>query len=454
MSHPAASGTANELASPSPDAATEVRRQLGLAWPVVLGQVGLIAMNVEDLLIVGRLGETATAAVGLAHTWGFATLALGIGACAGIDPLVSQAWGAGDRPAAVRALLRGAVVVGALSLPIIAVHFGSEAFLQAAGQPDGIVPLAASYCRVLGLGVPPFFAFQILRQFLQGSGRMRAATWAIAIGNVANIALALLLVHGAFGIPGMGPIGSAWATLAVRWLMALVLLLAALPVLRVDWPGLEGVFSTRALTQVAAITLPVGLQVGLEVWAFNLASFMAGWLGATATAAHTVGLSLASASFMIPLGISAAAATRVGNLVGAGGPWQRAARVALALGACSMCGSAALYALFPAPLARLYNADPAVIAAAAAILPIAALFQVFDGTQAVGFGVLRGLGDTRLPLLANVVGYGCIGLPVGAFLAFELNWGLSGIWLGLTLGLASVAAILVGRIQWMARINR
>ncbi|MBA2319900.1 MAG: MATE family efflux transporter [Deltaproteobacteria bacterium] len=440
-----------QLALPSPDAWTEVRQQVRLAWPVVLGQVGLIAMNVEDLLIVGRLGEAATATVGLAHTWGFATLALGIGACAGIDPLVSQAWGAGDRQAAVRALLRGAVVVGVLCLPIMAVHWWSAPFLTAASQPPAIVPAAAAYCRVLAVGAPPFFAFQLLRQFLQGSGRMRAATWAIAVGNAANIGLAWTLVHGLGPIPGYGPIGSAWATVVVRWIMAFVLLAAAWPVIRADWPDLRGVFRPRVLAAVAALTLPVGVQVALEVWAFNVASFMAGWLGETATAAHTVGLSLASTSFMIPLGISAAAATRVGNLVGARAPWMRAARVAVALGASSMLASAFVYAMFPVALASLYNPDPAVVAAAAAVLPIAALFQVFDGTQAVGFGVLRGLGDTRLPMLANVIGYGLIGLPIGGLLAFGLGWGLPGVWLGLTVGLATVALMLLVRIAWMGR---
>jgi MATE family multidrug resistance protein len=449
----ASDGATPDVARPATGWIDEARTLLSLAWPVVLGQLGLIAMNVEDLLIVGRLGEVATATVGLGHTWGFATLALGMGACSGIDPLVSQAWGAGDRRAAVRALLRGGVVVGLLSLPIIAVHLASEPFLAGFRQPPEIVPLAGAYCRVLALGVPPFFGFQILRQFLQGSGRMRAATWAIGIGNAANIALALVLVHGVGGFAGFGPQGSAWATVAVRWVMALVLLSAAIPVIRADWPGREGVFELGALGRVASMTLPVGLQVALEVWAFNFASFMAGWLGKTATAAHTVGLSLASASFMIPLGISAAAATRIGNLVGAGFAWERAARVALVLGPGSMILSALVYASFPAPLARLYNPDPAVVAAAAAILPIAAMFQVFDGTQAVGFGVLRGLGDTRLPMLANVVGYGLIGLPFGGILAFRLGWGLAGVWLGLTVGLAVVASLLVVRIRWMRPVS-
>jgi MATE family multidrug resistance protein len=439
------------LRTPSDDVPREIARLLRLAWPVVLGQVGLIAMNVVDLLIVGRLGEHATATVGLAQTFGFGALALGIGACAGIDPLVAQANGAGQPEQAVRGLLRGGAVVAAMSVPIALVHWYAHPLLELLGQPASTIEDASRYARALIVGIPPFFVFQILRQYLQGVGRMRTATVAIALGNAVNALGSWALVYGHLGFPALGPLGSAWSTVAVRWVMALALLVAAWGPVSDAWPGVRGVFAPSALLTVAAITLPVGLQVALEFWAFNSASFMAGWLGPTAQAAHTVGLSLASASFMVPLGISAAAATRVGNLVGARVAWTRAAWTGLGLGACVMLGSAVIYASFPGPLAALYNPDARVVAAAAAILPVAALFQVFDGTQVVGFGVLRGLGDTRLPTIANVVGYGLVGLPAGYLLAFRLGWGLPGVWAGLTLGLATVAVLLVGRIAVHAR---
>lgn len=438
------------LARPSPDVGAEIRTLARLAWPVVLGQVGLIAMGIEDLLVVGRLGEEATGGIGLGTAWTFAALAFGMGTASGIDPLVSQAYGAGRPRDAVAALVRGTVVMLGVCVPIVAAHWWAEDILRAAGQPESIVPLAGAYCRVLTAGVLPFFVFQLLRQFLQGSGRMAAATVVILLGNVLNLAGAWVLVHGAGAIPGMGPIGSAWATLAVRWCMALALLFAAAPLLRRDWPG--PVLTVASVAQTAKDTLPVGFQVSLEVWAFNAATFMAGWLGATSAAAHVVALNLASTSFMVPLGVAAAAATRVGNLVGAGQTWQRAAFTAIGSGAAVMLVSAAIFALLPGPLSALYNTDPAVIAAAAAVLPVVALFQVFDGTQAVGFGVLRGLGDTRMPSLANLVGYGIVGLPGGWFMAFRLGWGLPGVWGGMTLGLATVATILVLRVRLHARL--
>ncbi len=437
------------LTQPSPDLRTEVRTLARLAWPVVLGQVGLIAMGIEDLLVVGRLGEQATGAIGLGTTWMFAALAFGIGVAAGIDPLVSQAYGAGRPQDAVAALLRGSVVMLGVCMPMAAAHWWAEDILRFAGQPESIVPMAGAYCRILTAGIPAFFVFQLLRQFLQGSGRMGAATAVILLGNLLNIAGAWVLVHGAGGFAGWGPLGAAWATLAVRWCMAFALMWASIPLIRRDWPG--HVLSAGAIWQTAQDTLPVGFQVSLEVWAFNAATFMAGWLGATSSAAHTVALNLASTSFMVPLGVSAAAATRVGNLVGAGRTWQRAAFTAIGSGAAVMLVSAAIFALFPRGLASMYNTDPVVVAAAAGIIPVVALFQVFDGTQAVGFGVLRGLGDTRMPSLANLVGYGMVGLPAGWILAFPLGYGLPGVWGGMTLGLATVASILVLRVRLHAR---
>ena len=441
----------NALATPARSAREELAFLGALAWPVVLGQVGLIAMSVVDLLVVGRLGEQATAVVGLGHTWGFAALAFGIGVSAGVDPLVSHAYGAGRPDDAVRALLRGAVLLAALCVPMAAAHWWAAPALEALGQPAAVVRDTGRYCQILAPSVVPFFVFQLLRQFLQGSGRMRAATTVILVGNLLNGVAAWVLVHGVGRWDGLGWIGSAWATAVVRWAMALALALAAAPTIRDAWPGLRAALQPRAVGMVAAISLPVGFQIALEVWAFNAASLMAGWIDRTAMAAHTVALSLASTSFMVPLGISAAASTRVGNLVGAGAPWQRSGWTALTAGATVMLASALLYASFPVALARAYNEDPQVIAAAAAVLPIAALFQVFDGTQGVGFGVLRGLGDTRLPAAFNLVGYGLIGLPTGYWLAFHRGWGLAGVWGGLTVGLATVAALLVARIAVHAR---
>jgi MATE family multidrug resistance protein len=206
----------------------------------------------------------------------------------------------------------------------------------------------------------------------------------------------------------------------------------------------------RQLRRVAALGLPVGAQIALEIWAFSSASLIAGFLGIVPLAAHTITMNLASLSFMLPLGVSQGAATRVGNLIGAGDPdaAQRAAWVSMAMGAGVMAVAASVFVSARFLLPRIYTGDLEVIAACAAILPIAAAFQIFDGTQVVGCGVLRGMGRTRPALLFNLVSYWVLGIPIGAWLGLREGWGLPGIWCGLALGLGVVATLLVGFVRY------
>jgi MATE family multidrug resistance protein len=197
--------------------------------------------------------------------------------------------------------------------------------------------------------------------------------------------------------------------------------------------------------------LALGFQFGFEVWAFHAAGFMMGRLGSLAFAAHAIAINLATISFMVPSGIGAAAATRVGQLVGAGEEWTRSAWVAVGLGALVMTLPAAAFVLGARGLTGFYSVDPGVLAVAVAILPLAGAFQLFDGVQAVAFGVLRGAGDTRVPAIANVVGYWIIGLPTGWLLAFVLGWSARGVWSGLVLGLAAVAGLLLARLGVLAK---
>ncbi len=428
----------------------EVRRLIGLAWPVVLGQVGLLLMGVVDLLMVRSLGEDATAAVGIAITWSFATLVFGLGLASGIDPLVAQAYGAGDPRRAGTAAARGAVVVVLACAPIAALHLVAEPVFRFLRQPPTAIEDAATFCRILAVSVPAFLGFVLVRQWLQGGGVMRPAMWVVAIGNVVNLVAAYVLVHGAGPIPPSGVTGVAWATTIVRWVMLCALV----------WLGRHTLWEARPLpgwldwvqiARVGFVTLGVGMQIGLEVWAFNAGSMFAGALGATEAAAHTAALNAASLAFMVPLGISAAAATRVGNLVGARQDWRRAGWTAVVMGAGAMTFSATVFLLVPEWVGRTYNTDPDVIALVATILPLAAMFQWFDGTQVVAFGVLRGLGDTRRPGLFNLVGYWLVGLPLGGWLAFGAGWGLVGVWFAYVLGLMIVAILLVWRLTFHSR---
>jgi multidrug resistance protein, MATE family len=424
----------------------EVGRIARLAWPVVLGQLGLVAMGVVDLLMVAPLGANATAGVGIGNSLSFGSLILVIGVAAGLDPLVTQAYGAGNPGRAGTAAARGAVVTLATCVPVIAVHLAAAPILALLHQPEEVMPAAVAFCWIGAFGVVPFAGFAVLRQLLQGGGVMRPAMWVIGIGNVVNLVGDWILVRWA----DLGVAGVAWCTVAVRWVMLGALIVLCRGALRAAVPT-GAVLELAAISRVARIAWPVALQLGLEVWAFNACSFLAGALGANQAAAHTAALSAASVAFMVPLGVGAAAATRVGNLVGAGQDWRRAGAVAVGLGAAVMTVSAAVFLAMPHPIGRMYNPDPAVIALVASVLPVAAAFGWFDGTQVVAFGVLRGLGDTRVPMLFNVLGYWVIGLPTGAALAFVGGYGLIGVWIGLSIGLGVVTVLLLARLLGHSR---
>lgn len=416
----------------------EIRTLWKLAWPVIVGQVGLVGMGVVDLIVAGALDGPALAAVGLGHTWSFATLIFGLGVASGIDPEVTQAYGA-DRPRDVgRAALHGGVLLGIVSIAIMALHLVAGPALTAFGQPADAVPMAAAYCGVLVPGVIPFLGFAMVRQVLQGGGVMRPATWVILAANGVNLIADLVLVLGL----GWGVEGLALATVVVRWFMWVALMLLGRDVLARVWVW-EAVSVVR-LRRMARMALPVGWQLGFEVWAFNAASLMAGLLGSASTAAHTAALSAASLAFMVPMGLSAAVTTRVGNQVGARQPWRRSGWTAIGMGAVVMTLSGVVFTFLPEQVARVYTRDPAEVALVVTILPIAALFGVFDGVQVVSMGVLRGLGDTRTAAFIALFAYWCVGLPVGWSL---LHWGLTGVWTGLSVGLGTSA---VTCVAWLA----
>ncbi len=420
----------------------EQRRELvriaGLAWPVVLGQLGLVTLGMVDLVVVGALGPRAQAAVGLGNTWTFAGLILGIGVTLGLDPYITTAYGACRPRRAGRAALHGAILLAGVGLLIVVQHLLAGPALRALGQPADAIPEARLYAWIQVFGVPPFLAFLLLRQLLQGGGKMRPAMWVVGLGNGVNLAADWILVVKS----GTGVAGVAWATVLVRWVMLGALLWLGRSTFHRAWPGWR--VERQYLLAVVAMALPTGLQVGLEVWAFNTASLLAGWLGSAALAAHSAALTAASMAFMVPMGIGAAAATRVGNLVGAGLPWRRAAWTAIAMGATVMLLSGSLFAFAPHVVARIFTDDREVLDLMVRVLPVAAVFGFFDGTQAVAHGVLRGLRDTRYPALLALFAYWGIALPWGT--SGLGDRGLVAVWEGLAAGLATAAVLLVVRI--------
>lgn len=426
----------------------ELRRVWHLAWPVSAGMLAMLGMTTVDTLFVAPLGDAALGSVVLANTWFFACSVLALGALRVIDPLVAQAHGADDRDEVGRVLVHAVGLALALCPPMIALLLLATPGLALLGQPPALLPAAAAYCAVLSLGIPGMFVFNALRQVLQSVGEVRAATVVLIAANVLNAAVVATLVLGV----GTGPIGCAASTALCNTAMAFGLAWAARARLREMLPGEWRLHARWApVLQLLRTGAPLGIQMGTEAWAFTAAGVMMGWLGEPELAAHGVVLNLASLSFMVPLGVSAAAATRVGNLVGAGRPWGTAAAASLVLGGGVMAGSGTLFATIPELVVGLYRPEATVQAVAVSLLPIAAAFQLFDGLQVVSFGVLRGAGDLRVPSLANLLGYWIVGLPLGGWLAFRAGWGPVGVWCGLAVGLCSVALLLVARIVFVAR---
>ncbi len=436
---------------PSRSAALEL---LQLALPVVAVQVGLMTMGVVDSIMVGRLSAAALAGVALGNVYFFAGAIFGMGVLLAFDPIVSQAVGADDQPAIGRALQRGLLLSIGLAIPISLILLTVRPALVLLGQPDLVVPIASGYVWREIPGVFPFLAFTVLRQSLQAMGRMRAIVAAIVAANLLNVGLNWLLIYGHWGAPALGAFGSAWSTTISRWAMTLGLALLAWPALA---PHLTRwrpeTLALQPLSRIFALGAPIGAQMQLEFGVFGAIGLLMGRLGTVAVAAHQIALNLASLTFMVPLGVSGAAAVLVGRAVGRGDAAgaRRATRTALVFGVGFMVLTALVFLLMPGPLARVYSEETGVVALASVLLPIAGVFQVFDGLQVVGIGALRGVGDTRAPFAMNLLGFWLLGLPVSLFLGFRTPLGARGLWWGVVVGLIVVSVGLLVRLRGRLR---
>ena len=419
-----------------------------LSAPVALAQLGLMMIGVVDTLMLSRVGVTALAAGALGNAWQWTALSLGLGLVMGIDPLISQAHGRGDGPASALALQRGVVLALCASVPVMLFVAFSERGLLALGQDPTVAALAGRYNRLKLPTIPCFLVYSALRQYLQGRGQMGPATWVMWISNGVHAVLNWMLIFGHLGLPALGVAGAAIASSISTALLVLLLAvwIVALGLHEGAWrPWSRESFSKQGLLQAARLGLPVGLQIALESSAFSLSTTMAGWLGPAALASHQVVLNLSSLSFMVPLGISQGASVRVGNLIGAGdvSGMRRAARVSIGLGAFVMLFSAFAFSVLRFELAELYTDDSSVLASAVQILPLAAAFQLFDGTQVVAGGVLRGMGRPDAAAVVNLIGYYVVALPCAYAFGFVWGHGLVGIWTSLAVGLTLVALALL-----------
>jgi multidrug resistance protein, MATE family len=428
----------------------ELRAMIALAVPVVLSELGWMAQGVVDTIMVGKLGPAAIGAVALGNAVFYTPSLFGIGLLLGLDTLVSHAYGRRDHDACHHWLAQGVYLACVVSPPLMLVLLGvSFGFTHVGITPEVAAP-AASYLRILTLGTLPLLLYGAARRYLQGVGQVRVVTVAFVLANLLNWAGNWVFIYGKLGMPALGVDGSAWSTVVARIGMAVALIGFAWryersrghPLFR-HWAAP----SLLKLKQLVRIGAPAAGQIIAEVGAWNLGTFSAGWLTPVALATHQIALNYAALTYMVPLGISAAAAVSVGHAIGAGDQSRarRAGWLAMGLGTAFMLSAAVVFFVAPRPLIELYTHDAQVLAVGPSLLWLAAAFQIFDGIQTVSTGALRGLGETRVPMIVNLIGYWVVGLPLGFILCFVLHWGIYGLWIGLTVALVIIASTLLQR---------
>lgn len=433
----------------------DFRALLTLALPVIVVQVGLMTMGVVDTVMVGHLSPEALAAVAIGNLYYFGCSIFGMGALMALDPVIAHAAGAGDQESVSRGVQRGMVLAGLLLVPTSLLLWPAADLLGLLGQPEDITPLAGAYARMCIPGNLGIFLFTVFRQSLQALHRVRPILITIVVANLANVLLNWMFIFGRLGAPELGVVGAALATTICRTLMAVLLLVLAWPLLGPHVrPFRRASLALGPLGRLLRIGAPIGIQHQLEYGVFAIVGLLMGSLGTIQVAGHQVALNLASITFMVPLGLSAAAAVVVGHAVGRGDPAAAASasRAALVVAVGFMGTMAAAFLLLPGPLARLYTTSPEVLAVAVTLIPLAGVFQVFDGIQVTSIGLLRGLGDTRTPMLTGILGFWLIGLPVSLWLGLSRGYGPVGLWWGLVLGLVVVAVFLLLRLRHRLRL--
>ena len=426
----------------------EARATLALALPIVVGQVSQMLMGVVDSVMIGHVGTVPLAASAFAGGVFGVFFLVGIGLLLPVAVLASREHGKGNDAAGAVWLKHGVVLALVASVLEMLAMVGLSAWFHHLGQPPEVVAAVNPFYALIAVSLVPALVFQVFRQFAEALGR----PWmpmAIMLGGVAlNVFLNWVLIYGHLGAPAFGLAGAGWATLASRvvvlgviyaWLRGAAEFRAAWPV--AWWSGLSG----ARFREMLHIGVPAAVMLLFETGAFMAAALMMGWISATALAAHQIALSCAAFMFMFPLGLSMAVSMRIGKAVGEGRT-QALREIGfgtLAMACVIMSTSAVVFALAGPWLAHAFVDDPAVIALAAKLLVVAAIFQLFDGGQVVGSGALRGLADVKVPAAITFVSYWLLALPVAYVFGLHTTLGAVGVWIGLAMGLA-VAAVLLG----------
>jgi multidrug resistance protein, MATE family len=447
----------------------ELRPMLRLSVPIVMAEIGWMSMNVVDTIMLGRLPNSAVAigAASLGSSLYYTVSIFGGGLLLGLDTLVSQAYGRKDFTDANRALINSVYLALALTPLMMGVVWLWPSLMRQLGVQPEIMSGMVPFLNALNWGTLPLLLYFALRRYLQAVNMVKPVTFALVSSNVINALFNWVFIYGHWGFRAYGIPGSGWSTCLARIYMALVLVIALVIGNHKYGFGLwqtEWHLEFRRIRNLLALGFPAASQILFEIGVFSAVTALCGKLGALPLAGHQIALNCAAFTFMVPLGMSSAAAVRVGNELGrsqratsateradALHSARRAGWMAILLGVGFMACAAVVFLAVPRGLARIFTPTPAVIEMGAKLLLIAAAFQLFDGLQTVCTGALRGAGDTRTPMLANLIAYWLIGLPVGWILCFKFGWGAQGLWIGLCLGLILIGTFLLwvwnGRIQ-------
>ena len=429
---------------------------LRLAWPVVVSELGWMAMTVVDTMMVGRIGAQAIGAVSLGAAAVHAVSVFGIGLLLGLDPLVAQAWGAKKLRDCHHFLIQALYVSAAASPAMMGLVWLYAPLLETFGIDPQIEALALPYMEAVTWSIPCLMLFTAFRRYLQGMGSVGWVMVVLVSANLINVAANWVFIFGHLGFSPMGAAGAGWATFASRTYMFLaVVLVVAIRESRQS-SGLQEIPLRLAMADIRRLLrlgFPAAVQIALEVGVFAAGTTLIAKLGAVPLASHQIALNCAAVTFMVPLGVSSAGAVRVGHALGRGsvGEARVAGWTALWLAAGFMGCAALVFVSFPAVLLRIFTTDARVLSVGVSLLYVAALFQLSDGIQIVATGVLRGAGETRIAMISTLAGHWVLGLPIGYWLGFQWKLGAPGIWLGWVVGLTTVAVALL--FVWQGKMR-
>jgi len=438
----------------------DFRLTLRLALPLIIAEVGWMSMGVVDIIMVGRLPDSAVAigATGLGQSLYHAVAIFGGGLLLGMDAFVSQAYGCEDLHAARRTLANGLVLALLLTPALMITVSFWPAVMQRFGISLELVGPMRPFLMALNWGTLPLLGYFALRRYLQAVDVAKPIMFALVSANIVNAIGDWVLIYGHWGFRSQGITGSGWSTCIARIYMLLVLAVTLVIVeskrhTSASVPHWTRSVRVEAATMWALLKLgaPAAGQILLEIGAFAAATALCARLGPIPLSGHEIALNCAAFTFMVPLGISSAAAVRVGQQLGRRDPQgaHRAGWSAIMLGVGFMGCAGLTFVSVPRLIARLFSPDPAIVRVGGGLLLIAAAFQLFDGLQVVTTGALRGAGDTRTPMLANCVAYWLIGIPLAYYLCFRLHWGAVGVWIGLCAGLMIIGSALL--VTWQRK---